>query len=173
MDRFGEGGVIYFPFPVPKIHPWNWHVHISMAYGKSKLINKPIYCTVTSFVCVFTHRTVFHQYACAKIWNGSNLRAIATYRANLDLVLTKPSVVSNSCISLASKLPRQFFKKGVLLDHAAVEVWTCEVSFLRLRPVWGATPLMNISWLWITIFDCEYQCICLTKPTSETQRGAV
>ena len=67
-----------------------------------------IYCTVTSIVCMFTHCTVFHRYACTKISNGSNVRAIA--------VLTKPSVVSNNCISLASKLLRQFFKKGILLD---------------------------------------------------------
>ena len=73
------------------------------------------YTVLSHRLCACSHTAVFHQYACAKIWNGSNLRAIATYRANLDLVLTKPSVVSNCCISLASKLPRQFFKKGVLL----------------------------------------------------------
>ena len=55
-------------------------MHKSMAYGKFKL--KLVYCTVTSIVCMFTHHTVFHQYASAKISNGSNLRAIATYRAN-------------------------------------------------------------------------------------------
>ena len=67
---------------LPKIHPWNWHMHISMAYGKSKL--KPVYW-LSHRLCACLHTaqsSICHQYACAKISNGSNLRAIATYRAN-------------------------------------------------------------------------------------------
>ena len=54
------------------------------------------------FACWHTVKSFISTAACAKIW--SNLRAIASYRANL----VKPSVVSNTCISLASKPRRQF-----------------------------------------------------------------
>ena len=102
----------------------------------SLLINR---CTVLSHhLCACSHTAVFHQYACAKISNGSNLRAIATYRANLDhLVLTKPSVVSNSCISLASKLPRQFFKKGIsLVKVSAISSYLIHIGNNVVDPCW-------------------------------------
>ena len=82
--------------------------NLSQRYAFHWSLSIVYWCDVFAWWHTVTVKSFISTAACAKIW--SNLRAIASYRANL-----KPSVVSNTCTSLASKPARQLFKKGVLL----------------------------------------------------------
>jgi len=84
-----------------------------MAFGKPKL--KPVYCTVTSIVCMFTHRTVFHQCAFAKISNWSNLRAIYSYIPSKSSCFNQTFYRVQQLYQSCKQTAETIFRKGILL----------------------------------------------------------